>query len=313
MAFWSLPLLLATCVAGQNTLFNTCSVRTLAGIVKADPPENGADPNLPGTIVDGPNTTAQFFNPEDAAFDPISGNIYVADYLNQRVRVLAPMTYTVSTIDHVFGLPINFNNEEWVDGPLALVVAPVRNIYVATNRSISQIVATGATPVVVAIPSLTNAFRLIEGMTFDGTTFTLYVSDILAQAIYSVNLQSTVPQPVLLAGIPSSPVPNGQRNAFDGVAPTARFAGPAGIAFDPFNRLLFVADFAANAIRTVSITPPHTVTTIAGDIVSQSGATFTPFSTLYRYLILLYLIPFPPTPKLLPRRRFPSKVQTRQT
>jgi sugar lactone lactonase YvrE len=247
--------------------------------------------------VDGPNTTAQFFNPEDAAYDPISGNIYVADFLNQRVRVLAPVTFTVSTISHVFGSN-PFNDEVWFDGPLALVVAPVRNIYVATNRSISQIVATGATPVVVAIPSLTNAFRLIEGMTFDGTTFTLYVSDILAQAIYSVNLQSTVPQPVLLAGIPSSPVPNGQRNAFDGVAPTARFAGPAGIAFDPFNRLLFVADFAANAIRTVSITPPHTVTTIAGDIVSQSGAPFTPFSSLYRYLTLSH--PFPPCPYSCP-------------
>jgi len=245
-------------------------VQTLAGVVGIFPPDQGAQANLPGAIVDGSNTTAQFFNPEDAAFDPISGNIYVADFLNQRVRILAPVTFTVTTIPQVFGSN-PFNDEVWFDGPLALVVAPIRNIFVATNRSISQIVATGPTPVVVPLPSLTNAFRQIEGMTYDGATFTLYVSDILAQAIYSVNLQSTAPRPVLLAGIPSSPVPNGQRNAFDGAAPTARFAGPAGIAFDPFNRLLFVADFSANAIRTVALSPPFTVTTIAGNIVSPGG------------------------------------------
>jgi hypothetical protein len=158
------------------------------------------------------------------------------------------------------------------DGPSALVVAPGRTIYVSTNRSIFLVVASQTPPLVVVLPTLFNVFTYIGGMALDAATLTLYVSDKRAQAIYAVDLNTPQPQPSLIAGVPNNPEPVGQRNAFDGsLVPgsvAARFAGPAGLAFDLFNRILFVADYDANAIRTVAVTPPFTVTTIAGDIVS---------------------------------------------
>lgn len=263
--------------SGQNTLFSSCAVRTLAG-GPGTPPLSGPPPGS----ADGASTSAQFSIPQDSVFDPASGNIYVADYGNQRVRVLAPLTSTVSTINYDFSQSVGPS-----DGPSALVVAPGRTIYVSTNRSIFLVVASQTPPLVVVLPTLFNAFTHIGGLALDAATLTLYVSDKTAQAIYTVDLNNPQPRPSLLAGVPNNPEPMGQRNAFDGsLSPgsvAARFAGPAGLAFDLFNRILFVADFDANAIRTVAVTPPFTVTTIAGDIVSfmeEGHLTFFIFSLL---------------------------------
>jgi len=218
-----------------------------------------------GTLgfADASGTDARFYQPTGVALDA-SGNVYVADAENHRIRKITP-TGTVSTLagsgtsgsDDGTGAAAQFNS------PRAVAVDASGNVYVADgiNHTIRKITPAGEVSTLAGSGASGFAdgagtaaqFYFPKGIALDASG-NIYVADEINHRVRKVTPTGTVST---LAGSTSG--------FADGDGTAAQFSSPRGVAVDDSGNV-YVADAGNHRIR--KITPTGTVSTLAG---STSG------------------------------------------
>ncbi|WP_412850400.1 T9SS type A sorting domain-containing protein [Chryseobacterium sp. PMSZPI] len=206
---------------------------------------------------DGIGTAAQFNSTSGICIDG-SGNLYVSDYDNHRIRKITPQgqvsTFAGSTQGYVDGLgtAAQFNN------PTGIAIDPSENLYVAdsNNHRIRKITPQGQVSTLAGSTSgyadgsgTTAQFNTPFGIAIDASG-NFYIADLINNRIRKITPQGQVST---LAGSTSGYA--------DGSGTTAQFYYPYGIAIDPSGNL-YVSDHINNRIRKV--TQQGQVTTVAG-------------------------------------------------
>ncbi|MBV8125068.1 MAG: hypothetical protein JO370_13455, partial [Paucibacter sp.] len=216
------------------------------------------------------NCVQSLFNqPSGLALDA-NGNIYVADFTNNEIRMITPAGAVTTlagstTADYIDGpavcsataancTPAAFSN------PNALALDSSGNIYVVDqgNNVIRMITPAGVVSTLagsgkaVSVDGTGSAagFDQPWGIAIDASG-NIYVSDNGGQKIRKVTLAGVV---TTLAG-------SGNASSVDGTGTAASFNYPAGIRTDKMGNII-VADSHGNTIRVV--TPAGVVTTLAG-------------------------------------------------
>ncbi len=207
---------------------------------------------------DGVGTTAQFATPTGLAVDA-TGNVYVSDYNNNKIRKISP-TGNVTTLagSGIFGYKDGQGTEAQFMYLYGLVTDVKGNVYVADlgNYRIRKItpngeVSTFAGSGVVGLADgqgINAQFSGPAGLTID-VNGNLYVTD-------SQRIRKITPD-----GVVSTIAGCGIAGYVDGSANSAKFFNPYGIAFDVSGNL-FVMDSDNSKVRKISATGE--VSTLAG-------------------------------------------------
>lgn len=207
------------------------------------------------------NGTAASFNyPEGVAVDA-SGNIYVADFNNHRIRKISPSgdvttfagSGTAGAIDDT-GTLARFNN------PSGIVIDALGNFFVSdySNNKIRKITPTGVVTTVAGSGTIGSndgqgisaTFNAPYGLNID-TSGNIYVADTNNHKIRKIDTSGNV---TTLAG-------TGLSGSIDGDNTVARFKNPSALAIDAQGNV-YVADYGNHKIR--KITPTGDVSTLAG-------------------------------------------------
>ena len=252
-------------------------VSTLAGV-----------PGMSGSF-DGQGTNAQFYLPAGIAVDG-SGNVYVADTLNHTIREVTPggLVTTYAGTAGNFGDADGAGSAAQFNRPTGMAIDSFGNLYVTDfyNHTIRKIAPGGIVTTLAGLPGVFGSmdssnsiarFFEPEGIAVDGSG-NIYVADSGNYAIRQLTPSGTNWVVSTIAGWP------GNSGSLDGSGIAARFAYPAGMAFNAGS--LFVADSANNTIRSGSIIAdnpptilgqPQNVTVDAGNPatfgVSATGGT----------------------------------------
>ena len=211
---------------------------------------------------DGQGTAASFYIPGGLAIDN-SGNIYVADQDNHKIRKITP-SGLVSTLagSGLSGSKDGKGSEASFNLPAGLAVDLNGNVYVAdaNNYKIRKITSDGFVSTLAGsgIKGSANgqgslaSFNLPVRLAVDASGY-VYVSDKNNNKIRKITPNGTVST---LAG-------SGDFGDDDGLGTVATFYGPNGIVLDADGNI-FVADGGNNKIR--KILPSGMVTTFAGNL-----------------------------------------------
>lgn len=227
--------------------------------------------NASGGFADGTGTAAQFSNPQGLAVD-VSGNIYVADSFNNRIRKVTPGG-VVTTIagNGIAGYVDGTGTDAEFYGPQGLTVDAAGNIYVADfgNNVIRKITPAGEVSTFAGNTTagyVNGAAGVAEfngpaAVAFDASS-NLYVADFSNNMIRKITAAGVVS---LVAGTTTAGYVNTTVDA-DNSAYGA-FKHPNGIALDAAGNI-YVADLGNNAIR--KITAAGVITTIGGSPVQSA-------------------------------------------
>jgi gliding motility-associated-like protein len=211
-------------------------------------------------FADGTGTAASFCNPTGVALD-VSGNVYVADSGNHRIRKITPLG-VVTTIagNGTIGNADGAGTATSFNYPFGVAIDASGNLYVADsgNHKIRKISPTGivttlaGSGVIGATDSIGTAasFAVPVGVAID-TSGNLYVAELNNQIIRKI---SSVGLVTTLAG-------SGLPGSNDATGTAASFDLPYGVAVDTLGNV-YVVDGRNNKIR--KITPTGVVTTLAG-------------------------------------------------
>jgi len=222
----------------------------------------------PGSA-DGVGTNATFYRPSDVAVDS-SGNIFVTDMQNHRIRKITP-SGVVSTIagSGMSGFADGVGTAAQFNTPAGLSVDADGNIYVADtmNHRIRKITPAGVVSTVAGSGATgygnggfadgsidTAKFKMPNGIDVDGSG-NIYVAD-----TYNYRVRKVSP-----SGIVSTVAGSGVSGFLDGTWDTAKFNLVLGVAIDRSGNI-YVADHSNNRVRKVS--PSGIVSTVAGSGVS---------------------------------------------
>lgn len=230
----------------------------------------GDGEGAPGST-DGPGTSASFNKPNGLVLDA-SGNVYVADNVNNKIRKISPsgLVSTYAAASNPQGIVLDAtgnvyytdfgsgtinkitttgNETTFVSGfnhPFGLAIDAAGNLYVADqqNNAVKKITTSGT------VSTLAGNLHSPTGVAVDAAG-NVYVSDTKANEIDKISPGGTV---TVLAGSTTA-------GLNDGIGASAGFSLPAGIAVDGSGNV-YVADQNNQTIR--KITQAGVVTTIAG-------------------------------------------------
>jgi streptogramin lyase len=195
---------------------------------------------------DGTGSAARFYYPQGVAVDS-SGNVYVADFGNYKIRKVTPAG-VVTTL-------------AGTTGPAGVAVDGSGNVYVAARNddTIRKVTPAGVVTTLAGSGFQGSAdgtgsaalFNKPQGVALDGGG-NAYVADTDNDTIRKITTAGVV---TTLAGTAFS------SGSTDGTASAAQFYGPQGVAVDGSGNV-YVADTNNHTIR--KITPAGVVTTLAG-------------------------------------------------
>lgn len=210
---------------------------------------------------DGTGSAARFHSPQGVVVDS-AGNLFVADSENHTIRKITP-SGAVSTFAGSPGVTGTANGSDArFNSPRGLAIDGNDNLFVAdtVNSAIRKITPAGVVSTLAGKPGVGGSsngsgedarFNSPRALAIDSTG-NLFVADTYNELIRKVTPGGDV---TTFAGGSVSTV------SFDGNGTSARFFGPAGLAFDAAGNL-YVADSDGGTIRR--ITPTADVTTVAG-------------------------------------------------
>ncbi len=222
------------------------------------------------SYADGTGTAASFNSPSGVAVDAV-GNLYVADYFNDRIRKINPagvVTTLAGSGNRSFadgpGTFASFN------GPSGVAVDALGNVYVADyyNHRIRKISPAGIVTTLAGSsgfgsyadgPGTVARFNNPTGVAIDAAG-NVYVADDGNHRIRKISSDGVV---TTLAG-------SGVAGYNDGIGTAASFNRPIGVAVDTTGNV-YVADASNHRIR--KITPVGLVTTMAGSAFGYSDGT----------------------------------------
>lgn len=232
-----------------------------------------------GGFNDGPNAMSSRFNfPYSVALDG-AGNVYVADFLNHRIRVVDPVTGAASTLAgsgtagfmNATGAAAQFNF------PTGVAVDGAGNVYVADqlNHRIRAITPGGVVTTLAGSGAAGFAngtgtvaqFSSPAGVGVDGSG-NVYVADQGNNRIRTITS----------AGVVSTLAGSGTAGFMDATGLTAQFNAPAGVAVNGTG--VYVADQSNHRIRLITPPPVPTITSFtptssgAGGTITITGTNF---------------------------------------
>lgn len=231
---------------------------------------------LEGGIADGTGKAAGFHYPYNIAIDA-SGNLYVTDQGNYRIRKITPagVVTTLAGTGQV-GSNNGPGNQATFYSPSGIVVDASGNVFVSEqgNNVIRKITPEGVVSTFAGSGEIGSAdgtgtaasFYVPSGMAIDANN-NIYVAD-----AFNNKIRKITP-----AGIVTTFAGSGAQGATDGTGAAATFYSPAGLTVDAEGNL-FEVD-ANNKVR--KITPSGVVTTFAGSGISgdvNSSLTLATFS-----------------------------------
>ena len=209
-------------------------------------------------FVDGQVTVAKFNNPNGITIDS-SGNLYIADRNNNRIRKIDTSGNVTTIAGSTYGFADGQGTNAKFAYPRGITIDSSGNLYVtdSNNHRIRKITPDG----IVSTFSGSSAgfadgqgtvakFNLPVGITIDSSG-NLYVSDTSNHVIRKISPSGSVST---VAGF-------GTLGSTDGQGGSARFTNPQGVAIDNSGNL-YVADTGNHKIRKIDTS--KNVTTIAG-------------------------------------------------
>lgn len=229
--------------------------------------------NLPATVLpfagkvdvsgyaDGIGEDVRFNTSNGVAVHPLTGDIYVADQLNHRIRKITPAgivsTYAGTGVAGTTNGPFEiarFNSPRALcfdtDGTLYVLQAPQ-----SASAAIRKINAEGT--------NVSTVFINFSASNVNPWNFTIskgyfYVTEVSGNKIIKISLATGSSTILAGSGVAGSADEKGQK---------ASFFGPRGIAVDEYGNV-YVSDYSNHKIRR--ITPQGEVTTLAGSGVNAS-------------------------------------------
>lgn len=225
--------------------------------------------------VNATGTLASFNAPQGVAVDA-SGNVYVADYANSKIRkitssgVVTTLAGSGSTgsVDAT-GSAASFNF------PKGVAVDSSGNVFVAdtTNHKIRKITAAGVVTTMAGSGTLGSTDATGIAASFN------YPADVAVDTagnVYVADTENHRIRKITSAGVVTTFVGSGSQGSADATGTAATFSYPSGVAVDSAGNV-YVSDTANHKIR--KITPGAVVTTLAGSGLQGSadgpGATAT--------------------------------------
>lgn len=211
-------------------------------------------------FADGQGAEAQFYKPAGITFDK-SGNLYVADWDNHRIRKITP-SGLVTTIagSGIASFADGPDSSANFHRPNGVVIGSEGDIFVAdqVNNRIRKITATG----IVSTIAGSGIVGFADGT---GTDAKFYNPNMLAfdanGNLFVTDGDNHRIRKITPAGVVSTFAGSGYVGSADGQGTSASFGEPYGIVFDASGNL-YLSDITYHNIR--KITPDGTVSTYAG-------------------------------------------------
>ena len=225
-----------------------------------------------GTFADGTGTAAKFAQPYGIAVDT-SGNIYVADTRNHRIRMIAP-SGVVTTLagSGAAGSADGTGTSAKFNQPYGVAVDPTSGNLIVTdynNNKIRKVTQAGVVTTLAGSGSSTWADGTGAAASFKQPTGVAIYTD---GTIYVMDRGNYRLRRITQAGVVTTLAGSGTQSLVDGVGASASFYTStsyyAGIAVD-VNGTVWVTDGSNNKFRSVAT--DGTVTTPAALIVSPNG------------------------------------------
>ena len=282
-AFGQAQVLVTSAVAGPHT---TLTSHGRAGDVRreVEATSGGIIDTVAGTGVagysgdGGPATSAQINKPTGAAVDA-SGNIYIVDTLNNRIRKVDAATGIIQTVAGTGGAGYSGDGgpatSAEIKNPVGVAVDASGNIYIADteNHRIRKVdAATGIIQTVAGTgvggdsgdggPATSAQLRKAQGVTVDASG-NIYIADTLNQRIRKVDAPTGIIQTVAGTGVAGY-------SGDGGPATSAQIKNPAVVAVDASGNI-YIGDTDNHRIRKVD---PATgiIQTVAGTgVAGYSG------------------------------------------